>query len=215
MARSRDGRTVVSSDLEQLLAGSAGARLRARDVPAWPDAGDLQLTWSELEVVSRRVNRPWVKIERLLLSQNLSAPIHLELESGAVCRLDGPFSPAEPSLVRGWRATGRIARQSGRLARSTSVEIEIVAWSEDAAQLRLRPVKRTLRSWGARRQRRYFALAHECADQFVYLLLAPLRRADQPREPEAGSEGWVAHQGIGDHSAHPGRCQNVQRLTAT
>jgi hypothetical protein len=65
-----------------------------------------------------------------------------------------------------------------RLANYTRVEIEVSAWSSGASELRLRPVTCRAPSWGKRRQRRYFRIAHRSADEMVRWLDAAVRRRE-------------------------------------
>jgi hypothetical protein len=123
---------------------------------------------SEFEVVARRVNRSWTRVERLLRDSTLFvAGTRVQLTSGAVLRLDASFAPARWALVSTWQASGRLYGRGRRRSVFTRVKLDVTAWSDDASELRLRPVTRHFGSWGARRQRRYFAIAHECADHML------------------------------------------------
>jgi hypothetical protein len=73
------------------------------------------------------------------------------------------------------------------------VIVDVAEWSDDACELRVRPVSRHVGRWSQRRQRRYFALAHAAADAFVHLVGLP--RLATRKEPSDGLH----------HTGHPHR----------
>jgi hypothetical protein len=93
-------------------------------------------------------------------------------------RFHRPFIAAIDAGCPSWHATGRLYGSGLRLARYTRVNIELTAWSDHATELRVRPVTRRLPTWGKRRQRRYFQLAHRTADDLVRSLESAVHRHD-------------------------------------
>jgi hypothetical protein len=82
-------------------------------------------------------------------------------------RFTKPFTPTSLRPGPAWHASARLYGHGLRLARYTTVEIEIAVWSDQACELQLRPLTRYLARWGTRRQRRYFALAHQAARELA------------------------------------------------
>jgi hypothetical protein len=120
-------------------------------------------------VVERRVARPFLRADVLGSAVLRGGVPVVPLDGGAILRLDGPLAAVPGTPVATWRATGRI--HTGRLRPLARVEVELVAWSEHAADLVVRPATGHLGRWGARRRERYFALAHHAADRLVDVLV--------------------------------------------
>ena len=123
--------------------------------------------WFEIEVVSRRVNLLPLQVRELLIDTTvLPAGMAFGLDSVGAWRLDTPFAAhewyGEPVC-----ANASVLCRPHRLERSCRVEIEVAAWSARSCELRLRPASRHIELWSGRKLRRYFALAHLCADDIV------------------------------------------------
>jgi hypothetical protein len=114
----------------------------------------------EYDTVIRRIDRSWSALERLL---TVVPPDAEQLQ------IDQPFTTAcgTPLLLR---TTGRLYGRGARILRYTRVHVEVMAWSRERTEVRLRPRSRRLPRWGARRQRRYFEIAHRTADELAEAL---------------------------------------------
>lgn len=124
----------------------------------WPGHDVTAGRWtSEMEVVARRVDRWWPDVELALVEHPLDA---VELDAGSA-RFGGRFRRTGASTLT---ASARLYGRGLRLLRFTRVIVEVSAWADDHGELRVRPVSRGVGRWGARRQQRYFDLAHELAD---------------------------------------------------
>src|SRR5262249_5470327 len=77
--------------------------------------------------------------------------------------------------LAGWRASGRLVGRGWRARNFGGVALDISPWSPTAIQIRLARQSPFPSYWGARRVRRYWALAHAAADQLTGLAL-PERR---------------------------------------
>jgi hypothetical protein len=128
---------------------------------------------STFEVVARRVNRSTPLVEQLLLDSTVfDRGTMLYLGPIGTLRFDEPFAAIRSTPSPAWQATARLRGCGPRFVRYARVELEVAAWSDDASELRLRPVSRRVTLWPPRRQRRYFALAHRGADVILELLTA-------------------------------------------
>jgi hypothetical protein len=134
---------------------------------------------STFEVVARRINQPTSLVQHALFDSTLFGATTLHLGTVGVLRIDEPFSAIQSGRAPTWQATGRLYGHGPRVVRFNRVELEVAVWSDDASELRLRPVARGVTRWGARRQRRYFALAHESADFILHLVTAAARTSDE------------------------------------
>lgn len=123
----------------------------------------MLLTWPTF-VVERRVNQPPHAVQDALRrSDALAVDTRIGLgHDGALC-VETPWRPSLCWHSLSWRANGRLVDQRGHLV--ARVEIEVGAWSDDATRLQVRPRARRLESWTGRHIQRYFALAHDAADQ--------------------------------------------------
>ena len=124
-------------------------------VPRFPPE---QRVSPESAVVTRRIDLP-----PSLVGGTLDV-----LESG-ILRIDGGFSPVDAWPLPMWRTAARV-QVGTRVAGGTRVAIEISAWSHRACELRIVPVARNVGRWGTRRQRRFFTLVHDGADEVVRLI---------------------------------------------
>jgi len=151
------------------------------------------LYWSEIEVVSRRVNLPPGQVRELLLHvKALPAGVSFEIDGLVVWRLDVEFAPD------GWAgksvcATGRLLRRKRHLERSCRIELEAVARTTQCCELSVRPASRHIERWTRRKRRRYFELAHCCADDIVRRIYeaARDRTPRQSSVEETSSAGYV------------------------
>jgi hypothetical protein len=139
---------------------------------AAPPAEPVERAAPDVTVVERRVEWPFLR-EAVAGSGAVRAGAVVPLDGGALLRLDGPLAPVPGAPVPTWRATGRVHTGWPRpLAR---VEVELVAWSEHAVDVVVRPAAGRPGRWGPRRRERYFALVHHAADRLAEVLLAEPR----------------------------------------
>ncbi len=133
------------------------------------------LYWSELEVVSRRVNLPPRPVQELLFDATVfPAGATFDIGGFEAWRLDGAFLPDECSGESAC-AKARLVRREHRLERTYRIELEIGVWTTRLCELRVRPATHHIEGWTGRKQRRYFALAHLCADDIVRRIGAAAR----------------------------------------
>ena len=122
----------------------------------------MLLNWPTF-VIERRVNQPPQAVQAGLRERrSRSTPTSGSGPVGAL-HLETPWRPALCWHSLSWRANGRLVNGRGRLV--ARVEIEVGEWSEDSTRLQVRPRARRLERWTGRRIQRYFALAHDAADQ--------------------------------------------------
>ena len=119
-------------------------------------------------VVERRVERPFLRADVLGSAAVLDLRL-VPLDGGALLRLDAPLAAVPGTSTPTWRATGRIL--TGWPVPLARVEVELVAWSEHAADLVVRPAAGRVARWGPRRRERYFTLAHHAADRLAQVLV--------------------------------------------
>lgn len=123
----------------------------------------MLLNWPTF-VIERRVNQPPQAVQAgLRKSDALAVDTRIALGPIGALQLETPWRPALCWHSLSWRANGRLVNSRGRLV--ARVEIEVGEWSHDATRLQLRPRARRLERWTGRRIKRYFALAHDAADQ--------------------------------------------------
>jgi GNAT superfamily N-acetyltransferase len=123
-------------------------------------------------VLERRVNRPSQAVARTLRDQATVAPAKgFALgDHGTLLVDEVPRSSPRPMVPgqESWRTTARLLTRRGRLV--AHVDIEVGTWAPGSVFIQLRPLDRRAQRWGARRTRRYFALAHAGADRLERLL---------------------------------------------
>lgn len=136
-----------------------------------PSAGTRPAPTIEWVTVSRRVDRPPSRVGSMLSHPATTNRLRsVELASRGRLEL-GPFAPV-PGAARGWRAAGRLVVRGPRLVRHARISVSVTAWTSGACEVRLEPFARRPLTWGARRQRRYFGLAHDAADLLWRILSA-------------------------------------------
>jgi hypothetical protein len=150
-------------------------------------------------VVTRRIERSPSSVRRALDGggKSFGDDRALALPPAGLLRYEAPFAAGDAPGRPSWQARARLYGRGPRLSRYSRVDVEITAWSGGACELHLRPVARRLATRGVRRQRRYFALAHQAADELVESLMAatsdPRRvavlRAESTREREKSTHG--------------------------
>jgi hypothetical protein len=92
----------------------------------------------------------------------------------ATFRLDEPFMRSADATGRvTWRGNGRVVISAASIVRFARVEIAITEWANELAEVTLRSRGRHLVSWGDRRERRYFDLAHDAASHIAAVLATP------------------------------------------
>jgi hypothetical protein len=123
----------------------------------------MLLRWPTF-VTSRRINCPVDALTTALDSPGtVRRGTTFELGRGDVVVLDGPFRETWCWPRSEWRTTGCLYQ--GRNRPVARLQLTVAAWSHDASELSLRPVSMHPERWGRRRTQRYFALAHDAADQ--------------------------------------------------
>jgi hypothetical protein len=142
---------------------------------ARPNFGRPQLDHEVLDarnfVLERWIDRPPHPVIDVLRDPRIVAPPWgFALEDGGTLLVDDAPQPALFPIVRGyesWHATARLLNRRGRTVARLDVEIGIGA---PGVSIQVRPLARHPHRWGARRVRRYFALAHSAADEFERVL---------------------------------------------
>jgi RimJ/RimL family protein N-acetyltransferase len=123
-------------------------------------------------VLERRVNRPSHLVARALRDRStIAPPAGFALGDDGRLLVDAPLRPSAQPFLRGhesWHTTARLSGARGRLV--ARVDIEVAMWTPGSMLVQLRPVASNAHRWGARRTRRYFALAHAGADRLERLL---------------------------------------------
>jgi RimJ/RimL family protein N-acetyltransferase len=137
-------------------------------------------------VLERRVNQPSYAVARTLRDRATIAPTNgFALgDDGTLLVDDAPRSSSHPIVpgYESWRTTARLLNGRGRIV--AHLDVEISTWAAGSVLIQLRPLDRSPQRWGARRTRRYFALAHAGADRLVRLL---------NEGAEAGARGGPLH----------------------
>ena len=117
-------------------------------------------------VVDRWVSRPSTSLPDALRRLDPRT----DLRKGEL-RLDGDFRPAIDGRGRvSWKAPARLVGRGPSVVRAARVEVEIIAWADDLLEVTVRSNARHVLTWGERRERRYFALAHEAASRVASAL---------------------------------------------
>jgi RimJ/RimL family protein N-acetyltransferase len=123
-------------------------------------------------MLERRVNRPAHDVARTLRDGPTIAPANgFLLGRDGTLLVDGTPRPSLHAIVPGhesWRTTARLLTPRGRQV--ARLEIEVGTWAPGSVLIQLRPLDRRPHRWGARRTRRYFALAHAGADRLEQVL---------------------------------------------
>jgi hypothetical protein len=118
-------------------------------------------------VVNRRIDRPAASVTSA--ATQLLPGADVPLPGGRLNLTDRYEYRHGPGGVV-WSVQGRFADSCTRLP-AGRVEVEIASGSAPwGCELLVRPCGRFLRRWGARRQARYFRLAHDAADALARLL---------------------------------------------
>jgi len=164
------------------------AAARHRD----PRAHEPSLT--AMLTMARRINVTPERMAAVLEHPELPESLrHVDLGAAGWLDIANPPVPAEYRVA--WLARGRLQGRGLRIVAYSRVEIEISAASAASCNLVLLPTCRHASQWGARRLRRYVALANEASDYLARTLgeLAvkpPVAVGGRPRG--AGDEGLVA-----------------------
>ena len=123
----------------------------------------MLLNWPTF-VIERRVNQPPQAVQAgLRQSDALAVDTHIDLGETGELQVETPWRPARCWHSLSWRANGRLVNRRGHLV--ARVEIEVGEWSDDATRLQVRPRASRIQRWTGRHIKRYFALAHNAADQ--------------------------------------------------
>jgi hypothetical protein len=123
----------------------------------------MLLNWPTF-VIERRVNKPPQVVQAgLQKSDALAVDTHIGLGEIGELQVETPWRPALCWHSLSWRANGRLVNGHGHLV--ARVEIEVGEWSDDATRLQVRPRASRIQRWTGRHIKRYFALAHNAADQ--------------------------------------------------
>jgi hypothetical protein len=125
-------------------------------------------------VVDRWVQQPPWRVEEVLGdASRLPVATAISLGDGEL-QLDGRFEASAESDGRVvWKAPGRLLLRGASVVRFARVEVEVVVWSDELSEVTVRSCARRLVTWGERRERRYFSLAHEAATHVARLLSTP------------------------------------------
>ena len=127
-----------------------------------------ELGWQTFVLQRRINNRPTVRVARTVRNAAVfAAGTTLSCGGDGALRLDESFARVDTYAEPTWRANGRLV---SRYRRSASVQVEISPWSDADTQLLLRPRASNPQRWSSHRLRRYFLLAHQCADDLAQLL---------------------------------------------
>jgi hypothetical protein len=114
-------------------------------------------------LLQRRINVPLFTIEQAL-GLGFRSRGDANLTATGLSLNDGfDFVPSWPRHC--WRGRGRLTNDRGR--KIALVDVEFGMWSDDAAELVVRPVARYPYRWSGRRQRAYFRAAHDACDQLL------------------------------------------------
>jgi hypothetical protein len=100
-------------------------------------------------------------------------PLTLTLGRRWTFQLDELRESPDTLESAGWYTTGRFIHVRIRMHvphRFPRTDIELVPWSYSTTQLRLTPASKRVWSWGPRRQRRFWHLLHQAADELVRIL---------------------------------------------
>jgi hypothetical protein len=127
--------------------------------PTWSDPG-----------VTRRVSTTATTLARRL--EGDPGLQHIRLAGLGELRVDPLPRPDPPGSGTLWYGRGLLVGSGPRLARVTRLDIEVRPATRDTVEVRLVPRSRHIHRWAARRQRRYFRLAHAAADQLKQVLSA-------------------------------------------
>ncbi len=148
----------------------------------------LNLRHPGLTVVTRRVNVSTSAVRAVLAHPDVLGRAPLGDVGWLV--IDAPLVRLDTGIET-WHGRGRLYGRGPRLARYARVEIVLTAWSDEASELTLRPVCPYPLRWGARRLRRYFALAHLAGDHLARVL-ADAARATHPAQTAASTRPIAA-----------------------
>jgi hypothetical protein len=103
------------------------------------------------------------------------------LGAGGTLRLDRPFARStDGNGTVAWSAPGRVVTRVASMVRFARVEIAVIVWSDELSEVTVRRRGRQVLSWGERRERRYFDLAHDAAE-YVAGALAAAAAAERSR----------------------------------
>jgi hypothetical protein len=123
----------------------------------------MLLDWPTF-VIERRVNQPPQAVQAgLQKSDALAVDAHIDLGEIGELQVETPWRASLCWHSLSWRANGRLVNGHGHLV--ARVELEVGDWSDDATRLQIRPRAHHLGHWTGRHIKRYFALAHNAADQ--------------------------------------------------
>jgi hypothetical protein len=126
---------------------------------------------AERPVVERWIDQPSHPVIDVLRDPSVVAPASgFALGGGRTLLFDEAPQPAVSRIVRryeSWHATARLLNRRGRTVARIDIEIGIGA---PGVSIQMRPHTRHPHRWGARRVRRYFALAHDAVDEFERVL---------------------------------------------
>jgi hypothetical protein len=109
----------------------------------------------------------WVRVPRAEVEHAVHATPgddRIPLSGTEELRLDTPFERTADRALPTWRAQGRLLWHGPMRVRLARIEVDVTAWTDDAAEVSVRPAGRRLLTWGPRRERRYFHSAHRAAN---------------------------------------------------
>lgn len=130
-------------------------------------------------VLERWIDKPSHPVVDVLRDPSVVAPASgFALGDGGTLLFDEAPQPAVSRIVRryeSWHANARLLNRRGHTVARIDIEIGI---GTPGVSIQMRPHTRHPHRWGARRVRRYFALAHDAVDEFERVLRNQHRCAD-------------------------------------
>jgi hypothetical protein len=150
---------------------------------ARPQFGRPQLEHRALSahsfVLERWIDKPSFPVADVLRDPSVVAPASgFALGGGGTLLFDEAPESAVSRIVRryeSWYATARLLNRRGRTVARIDIEIGV---GTPGVSIQMRPHTRHPHRWGARRIRRYFALAHDAVDELERVLRNQHRCAD-------------------------------------
>jgi hypothetical protein len=120
-------------------------------------------------VVDRWITQPRAGVAASLRGPAFAPEGTIELDGGAL-RFDDRFEQFVDSGRTVWRAPARLVMHGLGAVRFARVDVEVIAWSDDVAEVTVRSRARHVVTWGERREQRYFMHAHDAATHIARLL---------------------------------------------
>ncbi len=124
--------------------------------------------WLTFEL-QRRVNHPFDYVAKMLADSTvLEAGLTLGLDGEGLLVLQAPFRPASFPYEQALHAPAVLTSNRGR--RVALVRFEVMAWSDDATSLALRPLSTRPDHWTSHHIQHYFTLGHLGVDAVAHIV---------------------------------------------